>query len=341
MFDAKIGQKSEIGTTNFSSYLDTLAQLRKTDENDFKLDRSTEAKNTGILYRRARAKFFTTSVILRLVELDSPLKKAYWNTYYCCKTLTKHHATEGNNDTITGKYCKNRWCMVCSRIRTAELMNKYFELTGTWDDKQFVTLTIPNVPASDLSLAIDNMLIDFKRIQEVMRKRKTPIIGIRKLECTYNPIRDDYHPHFHVIIRGSDSAKELLLQWLERNPTASNLGQDVRPANNDDLKELFKYFTKIISGKRLNGERKIVARSLDVIFNAVLGRRTFQAFGFIMPKVETPPSDETKLQADLFARESVYEWIDDLQDWIDTDNGEMLTSYKPTEAFKKLLGSIE
>jgi len=318
--------------------LDTLAQLRKTedeDANSFKFDRSTEAADLQKLNLRARAKYFTTSFILKLIDIDSPLRKSYWNTFHCCETLT----LAGGK--VTGKYCKTRWCIVCNRIRTAKLIRKYLPVIENWTDKNFVTLTIVSIPGPELKVAIDKMELDFKRIQEVMRKRKSSLIGVRKLECTYNQISNEYHPHYHVIMQDKANAQELLSQWLERNPNSKDYAQRNKPADDRCVRELFKYFTKVISpaGDKSRDGRKIITSALDVIFQSVVGRRTFQSFGFFLPH-ETE-DEETKHRAEQYADEATYEWINDLYNWIDLNTGEALTTYEPSPGFIKLLNNIQ
>src|SRR5699024_2849851 len=64
----------------------------------------------------------------------------------------------------------------------------------------FLTLTAPNVPADELNDEIKHYKQSFQRL--IQRKEVKQIVKgyARKLEITYNEERDDYHPHFHVLI---------------------------------------------------------------------------------------------------------------------------------------------
>lgn len=304
--------------------------------NDFTLNDSTKANDRAKLYKRARAKYFTNSIAIGLANLDSPLKKRYWNTYHCCDAL------EARNGKVTGKYCKNRWCMICNRIRTAQLMMQYLPTIRNWgNDIWFVTLTIVNPVPEKLVEVINEMESTFKRISETLRKRGSPLVCIRKTECTKQPNRDDYHPHFHVIVKGKTNAIELRKQWIQRNATCNHTYQDIKHANDNSVKELFKYFTKIISGKRQTGERKIVLSDLDWIFRSMMGRQVFQSFGFKCVAITNGDDTSVESEAMEYAESSVFEWIDDLRDWVDTRTGEKLTNYKPSEAFGNLIQSIK
>lgn len=325
--------------SSLHSSLDKIAQLGKVDVESLKFDELSDAKNKGIFYRRARAKRLSNSLIECLLKLESPLKNGYANTYKCTSILTHNHAT----NKITARYCKNRWCMVCNRIRTAQLMIKYMDVMKSWENKYFVTLTIPNPMPYQLRDAIGKMDKDMRCIQDVMKKRGDPLVGIKKLECTKQPERVDFHPHYHIVVVGEKQANTLVYEWLLRNESASANAQDVRPCkedNDSDLKELFKYFTKIISGKG-GVDRRIITRDLDIIFRCMVGRRVFQPFGFKLPPPTTTKDKELVDAANEYARKSMYEWVDGLSDWVGVDTGEMLTGYKPSESFSNLLNSIE
>ena len=131
--------------------------------------------------------------------------------------------------------------------------------------------------------------IHAKLKKQYQRNKREKVMGLRKLECTYNPTRNDYHPHYHLIIKGKRNAEDFLNEWLSRVPKTSYKAQDLRPADNKSSKELFKYFTKVVTTvKDKKGEvkdRKIYADAMDVIFNDIKGKRTFQNFGFKAPKV--------------------------------------------------------
>lgn len=66
----------------------------------------------------------------------------------------------------------------------------------------FATFTIRNCSAEDLPSTVDLLLSAFKRLDhDIIRKRyKGVILGAaRNLEVTYNRLRNDFHPHLHVI----------------------------------------------------------------------------------------------------------------------------------------------
>lgn len=64
----------------------------------------------------------------------------------------------------------------------------------------FLTLTQKNVKSEELEEEINRMMEAFKKFTK-RKEFKTSVKGFfRALEITYNKKRDDYHPHFHVIL---------------------------------------------------------------------------------------------------------------------------------------------
>lgn len=305
--------------SKFSEPLDKLAQLGTRDKKSLK--------------SKAKSKFLATKISVGLGNIEgSILNKSYWNSYWCNRTLL---ATEGS---VTSQYCNARWCLVCNRIRMAKMINGYITPLGKLSDKYFVTLTVPNCDASLLGVTIRKMLNCFKQITETMKKRKQrgdkdyQIVGIRKLECTYNEHTDTYHPHFHLIVSGENCASDIVKEWLHRNPKCTIKAQDYRKANEGSIIELFKYFAKIVS--KVNGCYTIHLKSLDVIFCSMLGLRVFQPIG-----IKKVTEDVEGLISEYIGIEDgVWTWYE--SDWYD-EEGVALTCYVPSENIKKLSDSIK
>lgn len=175
-------------------------------------------------------------------------------------------------------YCERRFCLVCNRIRTSKLIYGYKPALDNLADLHFLTLTVPNVKAYDLKKTIQDMTKTFQRIKDNLRKNYGHrITGIRKIEVTYNDQRKDYHPHFHLILSGQEAAETLLELWLNHYKNANRRGQDIKKADQNAVKELFKYFTKITTNNKTS--RKLNINALNTIFNSIQGIRIFQPFG--------------------------------------------------------------
>ncbi len=303
-------------------------------EDDIRLNQQSKFSAKEAFQKRARVKYLTTALSVRLANIEgSPLTKSYWNTFYCSSVMQK------KGDHLTAKFCKNRWCLVCNRIRTAQLIKQYLPTIQSWEEKYFVTLTVPNCPGEELQATIKEMKVVFNRIRQRItmqfrgKKRAAQLVGLRKLETTYNVHCNNYHPHFHLIVNDRAVADDLRKYWLTHFQEASWDNQDVKKADNGSVMELMKYFTKIISSK--SKERLILVEPLDVIFQAVAGERTFQAFNVKVTKETT--DEEAEALAEELSTEAIYEWSQLATDWVDIETGELLTRYEPDPQFRALV----
>jgi hypothetical protein len=323
-------QREGLASLGAKRPLDTLAQLDQRPGTDDKRK----------LLNRARAKYITFPLAIALAELRSPLEKSYRNAVYCAANLE-----QDENGKIRGLYCQTRWCLVCNRVRLARAINRYYGPISEWKDRQFVTLTEPNVQASQLADAITVMQRDFVNIARAIKRTDgISFRALRKLECTYNPQRNDFHHHGHFVTEGKDAAHALVRRWLESHPEASPAAQDIRPCDDDGLKELFKYFTKIVVKRPDGSGSRMLApvEALDKVFLAMRGRRVYQPIGFKIAadpatdeNAEIGPDGDT-VAVKRFGERVEWEWIQQLHDWIDLSSGEVLTGYEPTEQFRSL-----
>lgn len=304
--------------------LDKLAQLYPSP------GENTPENTLKTLCKRAKAKYFTNSFVIPLALLKSDLQKSYNNTIFGCSNILQQ-----NGNKITGKYCGNRWCVVCNRIKIAKLINAYKPAIEKIEEKRFVTLTIKNVMGENLRSAIQEMTKTFQNIRRDFHKKKIVFIGIRKIECTYNPKTNEFHPHFHLIVSGKLVAEQLVYKWLQRYPNANQKAQNNKEADNNSVMELFKYFSKIITDKT------VYIEALDLIFTSMYGLRVYQSFG--IPKVDNVTEEIEELQAqtiaDLVEAEKTWHWIEN--DWVDKTTGEYLTGYTPEGFVKTIVNNLE
>lgn len=307
--------------------LDTLAQLVTLSPNHNNTKELQDKNNPRLnLQKRARAKAFTNSYLFDLIDLKSPLNKSYWNTFHCSKTILQEGAK------ITAKYCNNRWCLTCNRIRTAKMINGYHSSIQDFKEPQFVTLTIPNVKAKDLKASIEQMNKGLMNCRRNLKKTfKIDLKALRKYESTYNKRTNTYHPHFHLIVDGLGASNELVNQWLKQFPTADIKAQDVRQATENSLVELCKYFTKIIAR-----DSDYNPKALDIMFRAVKGKRTFQPIGikkYVSEDIEEIQGQEIDF---ISPRNEIWGYECSVKDW-STADGELLSEYTPTKEDLKII----
>ncbi|MDU6220318.1 MAG: protein rep [Pseudomonas aeruginosa] len=193
------------------------------------------------------------------------------------KTLEKKKLYKANP-------CKNRFCPICAWRKARKdalglsLMMQYIKQK---EDKQFIflTLTTPNVTAEHLESEIKAYNHSFQK----MFKRKKVISAtkgyVRKLEITYNKERDDYNPHFHVLIAVNKSYftdKRYYIsqkEWLELWRDVTGISeitqvqvQKIRQNNNKELYEMAKY-----SGK--DSDYLINQKVFDAFYKSLKGKQ--------------------------------------------------------------------
>jgi hypothetical protein len=295
------------------------------------------------LQNRARSKYLTDAIVKGLMGLGEwdRIALSYASTARCAAELVQ------NGVRVQGKYCRQRWCLVCNRIRTAKLIEAYLPEMLTWADKYFVTLTVPNVQGHELHSVIGDMLAAMRPIARAIRHTDgLELRAVRKLETTYSIRRGDYHPHLHLIVNSREAADALVRRWLKAFPAAEAKAQDVRRCEGrKGAIELFKYFTKLIV-RGLDGERTAPhPAKLHTIFMAVRGRRTFQPM-WLASRVTVDAGDEA-LELDAGTRSPIapdfrglirWHWIGD--DWLDYGSGELLSGFTPSDTLRELVNRI-
>jgi hypothetical protein len=307
----------------------------------------TDATQPVDLAKRARRKLITQKGVLHLIEVaklrgESDRIKAYWNTYHCQSKVIKA------NNRIYGDYCKNRFCTVCSDIRKAEKINRYLPVIEKWKDPRLVTLTAKAVSHKELNKQIEKVLNAFRVIVQRYKKRhqrgKGPkLMGVKSIECNFNPQTNTYNPHLHILVPDLATAKILQFAWLEYwGPAiARHGGQRITLVKNTEraLIEVIKYASKIFTDpnmKKKHGPNKdatFYAQAYHNIIWALEGHRVFERFGFNLPKTNKPKGGK---------RTTVTEYeeliFDGTQfDWVNPATGEIFTGYIPEPQLIEIL----
>jgi len=145
---------------------------------------------------------------LELVELmKSKLSEKGIERMKECSTFNQFITTKNkeNKKMIASNPCKNRFCPICTyrKARRDSLMISVLMKAIQEEKNQeflFLTLTTPNVKSNELKAEIDRFNQSFKKMFSRKIIKKSIKGYVRKLELTYNKERDDYNPHFHVIL---------------------------------------------------------------------------------------------------------------------------------------------
>lgn len=287
--------------------------------------------------KRAGRKAISKAQCTKLLQLDSPLREQYERSSRCNEILfLKQHIGTGKQK-LTANYCGKRWCAVCSAKKTAEMISGYEHAFDEMLDPYFVTLTIVAVKEENLKQAIRQMPKTFAQCKDAMRKKGFSLYGIRKIESNYKPSAQTYNPHFHLIVDGRKEAIELVDQWYTRNDGVVYKAQEIKKADKNTLKELFKYTTKAVTGK---DQKRFNAKAQDAIYRALLGVRTFQTFGSIKKKQRQIDPIEQEMSSDTWVTVKAYYWNQQQTNWKTYQTGETLhpvTLRASTKAIIKII----
>jgi tRNA U38,U39,U40 pseudouridine synthase TruA len=320
--------------------------------------KGTDISDNPSLANRARRKLITRKMVLALIDVakekgEPERIQAYWNSYHCLNNVIVA------NGRLYGKYCKNRFCTICNAIRKADMINRYYPVISQWEDVQFVTLTVKACKEGQLNRLVYRMLRAFELIHNRCKKRHQrgkgiKLIGVKSLECNFNPDTKTYNPHYHLIVLGKEIAELLKKEWIKQwrpIPKTTNRykytnpgAQKITPVYNLEtaLIETIKYGSKIFTEPDLKKKStqkmppKIYARALDNILVAMKGKRIFERFGFNLPK-QTQQNTDTKLVVDF----ENWTFPKDSSDWVNEETGKSLTNYQITPELSDILNNID
>ncbi len=191
----------------------------------------------------------------------------------------------------------------------------------------------------------------FSKFQKIVNKYKKrsqrgtdyKLIGVKSLECNFNPKDRTYNPHFHLIVPNEKTAEAIKAEWLACWPKkiANEIAQHSRPVKDleSDLVEIIKYRTKTfteLDASRKSGKKEkptIYALAMDNIYKATKGIRIFDRFGFNTPKAEKKASTGGQWLVDYYQ----WEYDPKAADWLHPTWEMGLTDYNPPAELRNLL----
>ena len=259
------------------------------------------------------------------------------------KTMEKTKLHRSNN-------CDNRFCPICAWKKSRKNALKISVLMQYLREEErkdfvFLTLTAPNVKGEELDDEIKHYNQSFQRLMQ-RKEVKNAVRGyVRKLEVTYNKERDDYHPHFHVILAVNKSYftdKNYYIsrdRWLElwQKSTKNNLitQVDVRKVkatdNKKEVSEIAKYSAK--DSDYLEDEKVF-----DTFYKSLSGKRLIVYSGLFKDASKLYENKELEKYKELDPTQYIYQifyhW--GRQDYIQTEK-KLMTDEMQKEVNNKML----
>lgn len=262
------------------------------------------------------------------------------------KTLEKQKLYKANS-------CKNRFCPVCAWRKARKdalglsLMMQYIKQQ---ENKEFIflTLTTPNVMCEELENEIKRYNNSFRKL--IKRKKVGSVIKgyVRKLEITYNKKRDDYNPHFHVLIAVNKSYftdKRYYIsqqEWLDLWRDVTGISeitqvqvQKIRQNNNKELYEMAKY-----SGK--DSDYLINQKVFDAFYKSLKGKQVLVYSGLFKEAKKKLKNGDLDYLKEIDPTEYIYQifYIWKQKDYLTSELYD-LTEQEKREINHKMIDEIE
>ena len=107
---------------------------------------------------------------------------------------------------IEAYFCKARLCVMCQWRKSLVIRKQVLDLVH-WHREKYstdipllLTLTVVNVSGDELVRMVDRMNVAWRRLVQRRVIKRAVRSWFRALEITYNQERQDFHPHFHILL---------------------------------------------------------------------------------------------------------------------------------------------
>lgn len=274
---------------------------------------------------------------------------------WSCGTYLEFYADKKveNKKLNKANFCGNRFCPLCAwrkarkdALQVAILMQYLKQEKGL--EFVMMTLTAPNVSGENLKNEITRYNKNFKKLIERKEFKKISYGYMRKLEVTYNSERDDFHPHFHIIIavnknyftnRDYISKKRLLVMWQNAMNDDTITQVDIRKISADDNKaisEIAKYTAK-------DSDYMTSQSVFDYFYKALKGRQVVTyggAFKEALVLFKNGELDKYKeIDYTKYVYQIIFKWNRNFAEYIQYELRE-LDEYERIKINKKLIDEL-
>lgn len=241
---------------------------------------------------------------------DTARWKKYINVKNCSTFLdfARHYEFKDQRKLYAANFCKDRLCPTCNWRRSLKVYAQASAVMNVAVLQEyefiFLTLTQKNVKSEDLEDEITRMMRAFSNMTK-RKNFKDAFKGFfRALEITYNKSRNDYHPHFHVILaveKGYFNSRHYMKKdaviklWrecmdLDYNPSVDiqKFKSETKSELSKSLAEATKYTVKdadyLIKNKRGNLNPVKTDEVVKTLSEALFNRRLI-AWGGVLKKI--------------------------------------------------------
>lgn len=142
-----------------------------------------------------------------------------WKIRRCGTYLLFVQDPTGARKLHNANFCRERLCPMCMWRRSLRLAVQgdkiYKRLVDDGYQHVFLTLTVRNCAAAELSTTIDALYDGYRRLSRSVKWKRAFHGAYISLEVTYNSEKRTYHPHLHLILSASPDyfSKSAGLYW--------------------------------------------------------------------------------------------------------------------------------
>lgn len=174
-------------------------------------DALPKIKGTGEVLRDGKTDWrklkLKSLAVSRVFDVNDKVMLGRSQRMFECGSTLQYIVNSANEKRLyKADFCKDRMCPACQKRRSLVVFHQVKNVCSaiSQDHPKYkyllLTLTVPNVGINDLPEKISDMAKAWKRL--TLRKEFVNATKgwFRTLEVTHNCTRDDYHPHYHVLV---------------------------------------------------------------------------------------------------------------------------------------------
>lgn len=204
------------------------------------------------------------------------------------RSVVLQSADDPSRYKVACERCHDRFCLPCMQDR-ARLIVANLKAQLSYEPTRFITLTLKHNDAP-LTEQLDRLYTSFTCLRRRQFWHDAVTGGVAFLELKLSKSDNCWHPHLHVLARGSYVPQRLISDaWLQI--TGDSHIVDVRMAKSPE--HLYSYLTRYVTKSWDNGMYRALHKLREAI-EALRGRKLLASFGdFCRLRLLEPPTQET------------------------------------------------
>lgn len=184
---------------------------------------------------------------------------------------------------VTGSYCKNKYCPICSKIKEFKNKTLIEELLNNFSDRTilFTTFTTKTITVTGIEEVKEHREKLTKAYSKLIRKLKNVTGYIKKIEVVYTKETNKLNIHIHAILLVKNYANSYITQkkWLEhwQEATGDNTIKQVKIIVINKEKESLKKLSNYVAKENL--EKMKVSDEISNLFEMAEDKKRDLTFG--------------------------------------------------------------